>query len=135
MTIKTSGTLSLNEISSEYSGTPPHSLAEYYGAPSLPSSGPISFSDFYNKSDLYSTVSTTSLQTFVETSSGWNTSWSTSYLTYWTTYWSTYNPSYEMNQTTRRSTSRATSRTTGVYEYLTYFNTSVVTSWSAGNPT
>lgn len=135
MTIKTSGTLSLDEISTEYNGTAPHSLAEYYGAPDLPSSGPVSFSDFYSKSDLYTTVFPTSLQTFVETSSGWNTTWSTSYTTYWTTSYYTYVVASESSRLTSRTTSRGTSRTTGVYEYLTYFDTSVVTSWSAGNPT
>lgn len=135
MTIKTSGPLSLQEISSEYSGTAPHTLSEYYGTPNVQASGPISFSDFYSKSDLYTTYFQTSVQTIADTTSGWNTSWVTSYSTYWSTQVSVYNPSTESWNNSYRTTSRATSRTTGGYEYTTYLQTSYDTSWSAGNPT
>ena len=61
MTIKTSGSLNTTEIVAEWEGSQPNSLSEYYSGGSLvfsgaadgdgnviPSSGAISFSDFYN---------------------------------------------------------------------------------------
>jgi len=145
MTIKTSGALGMDEVAAEYSGTPPHSIDEYYGAPGLPTSGPIAFSDFYGKSNLYTTSRQTSLLTFDDTvdSGSWNTTWttyydtvvSTAYTTYWTSYDSNKGVDRTLSRTTYRGTLRPTSRVTGYYEFTTAFTTSYPTSWSAGNPT
>lgn len=52
MALQSSGAISLSQIAGEFGGSIPHSLSEYYGAASgVPSSGPISFSDFYGKSN------------------------------------------------------------------------------------
>lgn len=114
MTIKSSGAVSLVEISAEYNGTGSHSLSEYYTAPGLPSSGAISFSDFYNKSDSSLSSRTTSR--------------STSYTTYFGTSVSTEIGGKGADRTTARTTDRITSR-------ITFFVTEVVTRWSADNPT
>lgn len=56
MALPSSGTLSLSDIASEFGGSTPHSLSEYYGAASgIPSSGTISISDFYGASNAPST--------------------------------------------------------------------------------
>jgi hypothetical protein len=117
MTIKASGAaLSLTEIASEYSGTGSHALTEYYTAPGLPSSGAISFSDFYNKSDVIAGPNV-------------NTTASTSWVTSYTTYWQVANPSDEKHPYNyNRTTSRFTSRNTTI-------STSTNTTWSADNPT
>lgn len=138
MTIKASGSLGMNEIAAEYSGTTPHSLGEYYTAPGLPASGAISFADFYGKSDLYTTSATTTYTTY------FNTSQLTSYVTYYTTTFvtqrQTFIPASETYDWTYFYTSRATSHVTS---YTTVWQTSqstsnvtqALTSWSAGNPT
>ena len=52
MALQTSGPISLSDIAGEFGGNQPHKLSEYYDADSgVPSSGTISFSDFYGKSD------------------------------------------------------------------------------------
>lgn len=54
MTLPVSGPLSLSDIAAEFGGAAPHSLSEYYGADTgIPSSGAISISDFYGKSNLF----------------------------------------------------------------------------------
>jgi hypothetical protein len=61
MTIKSSGPLNLTEIQTEFGGENPISLNEYYGVASgIPTSGAISFNDFYGKTFLVSEVITTS---------------------------------------------------------------------------
>ena len=51
MALQTSGAISISDIVTEFGGTAPHSLSEYYGADSgVPSSGTISISDFYGAS-------------------------------------------------------------------------------------
>jgi hypothetical protein len=60
MTLPSSGPLSLGDIQQEFGGSPPTSISEYYkggsyvqvydNAPNVPSSGPISISDFYGAS-------------------------------------------------------------------------------------
>ena len=51
MTLPSSGPLSIQQIATEFGGTAPHSLNEYYGkAPGIPTSGTISIQDFYGKS-------------------------------------------------------------------------------------
>ena len=52
MTLQASGPLNLQDIADEFEGTVPHSLSEYYSADTgVPSSGEISMSDFYGKSN------------------------------------------------------------------------------------
>lgn len=51
MPLQSSGAISLANIASEFGGSTPHSISEYYGAASgIPSSGQISFSQFYGAS-------------------------------------------------------------------------------------
>lgn len=51
MALPSSGPLSLLQIATEFGGSAPHSLNEYYAAaPGVPTSGPISISHFYGKS-------------------------------------------------------------------------------------
>lgn len=51
MALPASGTITLLQIATEFGGTAPHSLSEYYAAAAgVPASGAISFSDFYGKS-------------------------------------------------------------------------------------
>lgn len=51
MTLQSSGAISLANIQTEFGGSNPISLSEYYGAASgVPTSGTISLSDFYGKS-------------------------------------------------------------------------------------
>lgn len=54
MAIKTSGFLSFkDDIAAEYKDVAPHSLSEFYGVDNpIPTSGAISFSDFYGTSDV-----------------------------------------------------------------------------------
>lgn len=54
MTLPASGQLSMSQIATEFGGAAPHSLSEYYGADvGVPTSGAISFSNFYGKSNLF----------------------------------------------------------------------------------
>ena len=58
MPLQSSGSISLSQIASEFGDSQPHSLSEFYaggsagvtsgGAPNVPSSGEISFDDFYD---------------------------------------------------------------------------------------
>lgn len=53
MTLQTSGPISLANIQTEFGGSNPISLSEYYGAASgVPTSGAISLANFYGKSSL-----------------------------------------------------------------------------------
>lgn len=58
MVLQSSGAISLADIAAEFGGTTPHSLSEYYGSGSVPTSGTISFSQFYGQAswlyELYS---------------------------------------------------------------------------------
>ena len=48
MPLPSSGSLSMSQIAAEFGGSAPHSLSEYYGVASgIPSSGTISFNQFY----------------------------------------------------------------------------------------
>ena len=48
MTIKSSGTLAISEIATEFGGSTPHALSEYSDAATgIPASGAIDFSDFH----------------------------------------------------------------------------------------
>ncbi len=61
MPLQSSGSISLSQIASEFGDSQPHSLSEFYaggsagvtsgGAPNVPSSGEISFDDFYGASN------------------------------------------------------------------------------------
>jgi len=50
MGLQTSGSISLGDIATEFGGSVPHSISEYYGKDGVSSSGAISFSEFYGKS-------------------------------------------------------------------------------------
>lgn len=55
MALQSSGDISLSDIETEFGGTAPTSLSEYYdAADGVPASGDISFSDFYGTSALIS---------------------------------------------------------------------------------
>ena len=48
MALQTSGAISLQDIGTEFADAQPHAIDEFYGADSgIPSSGEISFDDFY----------------------------------------------------------------------------------------
>jgi hypothetical protein len=55
MTLPSSGTISINNLASEFGGSSPHALSEYYrngglvssGNTNVPTSGALSLSDFY----------------------------------------------------------------------------------------
>lgn len=50
MVLPSSGPISLGQVATEFGGTTPHSLSEYYGkATGIPASGTISLFDFYGK--------------------------------------------------------------------------------------
>lgn len=51
MALQETGSISLQDIATEFDGTTPHSISEYYGAATgVPASGAISISDFYGVS-------------------------------------------------------------------------------------
>ncbi|WP_066018657.1 hypothetical protein [Endozoicomonas atrinae] len=50
MALPNSGRLSLADISTEFGGTAPHKLSEYYGSGNVPASGVLKLSDFYGES-------------------------------------------------------------------------------------
>ena len=53
MALQSSGQISLADVAGEFGGSTPHSLSEYYGvAAGVPSSGVISLSHFYGKSNV-----------------------------------------------------------------------------------
>lgn len=81
MTLQTTGPISLADIATEFGGTVPHSLSEYYRnggrVPtanqnlSIPTSGAISFSNFYgsvNRLAVYITISSNLSNYFLDTS-------------------------------------------------------------------
>ena len=80
MALQSSGAISLADVASEFGGSTPHRLSEYYGAASgIPSSGTISLSDFYGASaavDFSTTISTNTqeltLNSTYFTSRGWD---------------------------------------------------------------
>ena len=51
MTTPASGEISIQDIVDEFGGTAPHALSEYYGAGGVPSSGELTLSDFYGRSN------------------------------------------------------------------------------------
>ena len=51
MALQSSGQISLSDIAVEFGGTAPHSMSEYYGSDTVPSSGAISIGDFYGTSN------------------------------------------------------------------------------------
>lgn len=79
MALQTSGPISLLNIANEFGGTAPHSLSEYYGASAgIPSSGTISFSQFYGASSSFAfTISSNQTNADLRTlaiNAGWNQS-------------------------------------------------------------
>lgn len=81
MTLQSSGPISLANVQTEFGGSNPISLSEYYGAASgIPSSGTISLSNFYGKSS-YTPPSEVKRQFFSDVSGSintWSVGWSTS---------------------------------------------------------
>ena len=77
MALQTSGQISIQNIATEFGGSTPHSLSEYYAAASgVPASGEISLDDFYGKSNIFtfsitSNVANGNLSTLA-TSAGWD---------------------------------------------------------------
>ena len=59
MALQSSGMISLANIASEFGGSAPHALSEYYGSDTVPSSGMITFSDFYGTSSSLHTSTVT----------------------------------------------------------------------------
>ena len=58
MAIQSSGAISLTDVQTEFGGSAPTSISEYYGAAAgVPGSGTISLSDFYGKSAALPTLS------------------------------------------------------------------------------
>ena len=59
MALQSSGQISLADIAAEFGGSAPHAISEYYGAAAgIPSSGQISFSNFYGTSSASPIVAT-----------------------------------------------------------------------------
>ena len=53
MALPSSGAISIGDIATEFGGSAPHSLSEYYGKGNAPSSGAISIADdFYGTSNV-----------------------------------------------------------------------------------
>ena len=62
MALQSSGAISLDDIATEFGGSTPHALSEYYGvATGIPSSGTIALSDFYGASASTGSGSTATL--------------------------------------------------------------------------
>jgi hypothetical protein len=53
MALQSSGAISLSDIQTEFGGSNPISLSEYYGVDTVPASGAISMSQFYGTSNAY----------------------------------------------------------------------------------
>jgi len=51
MALQSSGAISLSNVQTEFGGSAPISISEYYGSDTVPSSGTISLSDFYGTSN------------------------------------------------------------------------------------
>ena len=81
MTLQSSGAISLANVQTEFGGSNPISISEYYGVASgVPSSGTISLSNFYGKS-AYTPPSEVKRQFFSDVSGSintWSVGWSTS---------------------------------------------------------
>lgn len=76
MTLQSSGAISLLDIAGEFGGSAPHSLNEYYGVDiGVPSSGQISFSDFYGKSVYVPPVETNPVLTVGYYNTGYSQFW------------------------------------------------------------
>ena len=75
MALQSSGAITLAQIAAEFGGSTPHSLSEYYGAASgVPSSGTISFDDFYGTSSNV-TVTRTSNGNDISLSNEFGSNW------------------------------------------------------------
>jgi len=77
MTLQSSGAISLANVQTEFGGSNPISISEYYGAASgVPTSGTISLSNFYGKSAAPQEIQRNYFASAY--SSSWGLSWSTS---------------------------------------------------------
>ena len=80
MALQTSGAISLANIQSEFGGSNPISISEYYGAASgIPTSGTISFSNFYGASAVQYSLSAPTFF-WLTGSQGNNIYWNGSYI-------------------------------------------------------
>lgn len=62
MTLQSSGAISLSDVQTEFTGSNPISISEYYGVGTVPASGTISLNDFYGTSnEVYKTISSNTL--------------------------------------------------------------------------
>lgn len=52
MAVQSSGQIAISDIATEFGGSQPHGLSEYYGEGGVTSSGQIKFSDFYGTSSI-----------------------------------------------------------------------------------
>lgn len=72
MALPNTGSISLSDIQTEFGGSNPISLSEYYGvATGVPSSGSISFSDFYGKSNFDPTPNAVNWADIVAFNTAW----------------------------------------------------------------
>ena len=82
MALQSSGAISLNDIATEFGGSTPHSLSEYYrdgglvtsNNTSVPTSGTISIGNFYGAADLI-TETASNNQTNIVLSSVFGSNW------------------------------------------------------------
>ena len=78
MALQSSGAISLANAQTEFGGSNPIAITEFYGMGTLPSSGIISLSDFYGQSSGYTFTTTISANTTnynlktAATAAGWN---------------------------------------------------------------
>jgi hypothetical protein len=70
MALQTTGAISFSDMQTEFGGSNPISMTEYYGKSTLPSSGTISASDFYGTADAISTTYKGTSSSFTVSGSG-----------------------------------------------------------------
>ena len=76
MVLQSSGQISVLDVATEFGGSAPHSLSEYYAATAgIPSSGTISLSDFYGKSSSFAFTLSSSQQNWNLRSSALASGW------------------------------------------------------------
>ncbi|HBQ61604.1 MAG TPA: hypothetical protein DD671_18835 [Balneolaceae bacterium] len=52
MAVQSSGQIAISDIATEFGGSQPHALSEYYGEGGVAASGQLKFSDFYGTSSI-----------------------------------------------------------------------------------
>lgn len=66
MTLQSSGAISLADVQTEFGGSNPIAISEYYGVGTVPSSGVISLDDFYGES-AFTATHTLTVGNFIDT--------------------------------------------------------------------